>query len=136
MSKALELADQWKNSMTTRAHVDAGNAMADELIRQHAEIEALKADRDSWMQQASDRVADAVAFAKEADGLRAEIEALRKEADRWREWRKGKPLTVEIPTPTEEKPNRRTTVIFGPNHEPNYGEALDAAIDASMGEKA
>jgi hypothetical protein len=66
----------------------------------------------------------------------AEIEALRKDAERWREWRKGKPLTVEIPTPTEEKPNRRTTVIFGPNHEPNYGETLDAAIDAAMGEKA
>jgi predicted RNase H-like nuclease (RuvC/YqgF family) len=100
-----------------------------ELCRQHAEIEALKKDidhKDAYCEQ----------LGRELSKATAEIEALRKDADRWREWRKGKPLTVEIPTPTDEKPNRKTTLIFGPNQEPNYGEALDAAIDASMGEKA
>lgn len=33
MSKAEELANKWDTALTTRAHVDAGNSMADELRR-------------------------------------------------------------------------------------------------------
>jgi hypothetical protein len=81
MSKALELADKLNGLCVAEFAWPHLNDAANTLRRQHAEIAALKADRDSWMQQASDRVADAVTFAKEADGLRAEIDALRKEAE-------------------------------------------------------
>jgi len=46
-------------------------------LEQAREIEALRADRDSWRDQASARVADAVAFADQA-------EALQTDAARWR----------------------------------------------------
>lgn len=60
----------------------------------------------------------------------AQVDA--RDALRWREFRKGKPLTVSVPTPTDDKPNKRTTVIYGPNPEPSYPAALDAAIDAAI----
>lgn len=43
----------------------------------HAECEALRADRDSWERQCSDRVDDAVEFLQQRDEARAECEALR-----------------------------------------------------------
>jgi hypothetical protein len=77
----IELLKATASSNYGRGHVDAHSMASARVEELEAEVEALKADRDSWMQQASDRVADAVAFAKEADGLRAEIEALRKDAE-------------------------------------------------------
>lgn len=50
---------------------------ADAIERLTAERDALRADRDSWRDQASDRVDDALKFANEADALRAERDALR-----------------------------------------------------------
>lgn len=41
-TEAQRLADAWANAMTVRAHVDAGNAMAAELRRLEAEVQALR----------------------------------------------------------------------------------------------
>jgi hypothetical protein len=45
-------------------------------------VEDLTADRDSWIEQASARTADAVQFMQERDAARAEVEALRADAER------------------------------------------------------
>lgn len=50
-------------------------------------------------------------------------DAERLDAARWREFRTGKPLTVKC---------KKATVMFGPNPEADYPEALDAAIDAAI----
>jgi seryl-tRNA synthetase len=73
----IELLKATASSNYGRGHVDAHSMASARVEELEAEVEALKADRDSWMQQASDRVADAVSFAKEAESLRAEIEALK-----------------------------------------------------------
>jgi hypothetical protein len=62
--------------------------------------------------------------------LQVDLERLGKDAERWRKWEQGAALTFEIPTPTPEKPNRKITVIYGPNPEPAYAESIRAAIDA------
>ena len=53
-----------------------------ELTRLRAEVEDLTADRDSWIEQASARTADAVQFMQERDAARAEVEALRADAEK------------------------------------------------------
>ncbi|MFA5898093.1 MAG: hypothetical protein WC829_03150 [Hyphomicrobium sp.] len=58
--------------------------------------------------------------------------ALELDAARYRQLAKGEPLTVVVPTPTDEKPNRKVTIIYGPNSEPGYAEALGKAIDAAI----
>lgn len=85
---------------------------------QAAELAALKADIAEHVRITAERA--------------TEIEALRKDAERWRHWREGRGLQVVVPTPTDEKPDKVTTIIYGPCREPGYGEALDAAIDAAM----
>jgi hypothetical protein len=42
-SKALELVGRWRQAISQQAHETTGNAMADELERQNAEIESLRA---------------------------------------------------------------------------------------------
>lgn len=53
-----------------------------EVERLRAQVEDLTANRDSWLEQASARTADAVQFMQERDAARAEIEALRADAER------------------------------------------------------
>lgn len=55
-----------------------------------------------------------------------------RDAARWREFRRGKPLQVIVPTPTDDKPHKKVTVQFGPNLEESYPAALDAAVDAAL----
>lgn len=62
----------------------------------------------------------------------AKRSGLELDAARYRQLAKGEPLTVVVPTPTEEKPSRKVTIIYGPNSEPCYAEALGKAIDAAI----
>jgi hypothetical protein len=66
---------------------------------------------------------DAEEAAAELRRLTAENAALRKDAERHRWRRLGKPLTVKM---------KKATVVFGPNLEPDYSDALDSAIDEAM----
>lgn len=64
---------------------DHGIATASEALTPHAPaqalIDALRDDRDSWMEQASSRAKDAVQFANERDALRSENERLKRASD-------------------------------------------------------
>lgn len=55
-----------------------------------------------------------------------------RDAARYRWLRRGLALTVVIPTPTEDKPHKKTTVQYAPNPEDAWGIALDVAIDAAI----
>ena len=48
------------------------------------------------------------------------------DAERWRDFRTGKALTVKC---------KKATVMFGPNPEADYPDALDSAIDAAISAK-
>jgi hypothetical protein len=56
-----------------------------------------------------------------------------RDAARFRHLQKGLPLTVIVPTPTADKPNRKVTVIYGANSEPGWANALAQAVDAAAG---
>lgn len=49
-----------------------------------AELVQMRDDRDSWLEQASSRLADALQFAAERDDLRAKLEAAENERTMWR----------------------------------------------------
>ena len=62
--------------LTLRQFVDRARQAADRIEADATEIEHLRAEVESWRQQASDRVDDALQFAKERDALRSEVEHL------------------------------------------------------------
>lgn len=66
-----------------------------------------------------------------ADAYDEQMAAVFRDAARYRQLRKGLPLTVIVPTPTDDKPNKKVTVSYGPNPEPAWGESLDRAVDAA-----
>lgn len=72
----------WRGTLEIRAGsaVDSTTGPLAELARLRAEVEDLTADRDSWIEQASARTADAVQFMQERDAVRAEAEVLRADA--------------------------------------------------------
>lgn len=117
LNDLLSFVERWANHHGRKPSVSAENALS--VIQHHPDIkEITKSYTDGVVSTTRDPY--------------AEIEALRKDADRWRHWREGRGLQVVVPTPTEEKQNKVTTIIYGPCREPAYGEALDAAIDAAM----
>jgi hypothetical protein len=61
----IELLKATASSNYGRGHVDAHSMASARVEELEAEVEALKADRDSWMQQASDRVAKPIPDAVE-----------------------------------------------------------------------
>jgi hypothetical protein len=112
---------------------EALRELSDQLIchpvsRSIAEIEAAGEAIKSLM-------AELQQAREERTALLATEQNLMEDAERWQEWRKGKALTVVIPTPTDDKPSRKVTVMYGPNPEPAYGVSLDEAIDAARGVK-
>jgi hypothetical protein len=79
-TEAARLADALERGGYDAQMAKIMDKAAAELLRlspMEQELERVKADRDSWMQQASDRVAGALTFSKEADRLEAEVQALR-----------------------------------------------------------
>ena len=65
-----------------------------------------------------------------AAGVRVDSDA--RDAARYRQLRKGLPLTVVVPAPTDKKPNGKVTVIYGPNTEAAFGASLDRALDDAL----
>lgn len=65
----------------------------------------------------------------------AKRRALEVDAGRWREWEQGRGLTVVVPTPTDDKPDRKVTIIYSPNPYPAYPAAVRKAIDAAIKEQ-
>lgn len=68
-----------------RANAEHENRRANEACVEEAladRVAELESDRDSWRDQASARVADAVQFAQERDEARAQLLAARADADR------------------------------------------------------
>ena len=66
------------------------------------------------------------------EAKRRDLEA---DAGRWREWEQGRGLTVVVPAPTDDKPNRKVTIIYSSNPYPAYPTAVRAAIDAAIKEQ-
>ena len=117
--------------MTDQCFVDGWNACCDAFFGGKPAIEPVVITITEKLEQARQQMESQKDEWLAWEAKRKDIE---NDAARWREWRKGKSLTVDIPTPAEEKPNRKTTVIFGPHPEPGYGKALDASVDAAIKE--
>ena len=66
--------------------------------------------------------------------LSAAIAKIAEDAKRYQWFRKGEALTISVPTPSEDKPLKKVTIIYGTNTEPLYGESLDKAIDTRLEE--
>lgn len=97
-------------------------AEGNERDQLRAEVDALRADRDSWRQQASDRVDDAVRFAAERDALRAEVDRLNAKCkDAMRAMREMRSLRADA------ERYRQIARING------WDERDDAEIDAARG---
>jgi hypothetical protein len=95
--------------------------------------EMRKAAADAWLDCASKLILNKAGAAVRAAILAAPPSAPTAvepdelaDALRWREFRTGKALTVKC---------KKATVMFGPNPEPDYPKALDAAIDAAIASK-
>jgi ABC-type Na+ transport system ATPase subunit NatA len=65
---------------------------------------------ETWIDEERARIAE----------LEAALRVEKADAERWREFSKGKALTVKM---------KKSTVVFGPNPEPDYAESLSTAID-------
>lgn len=113
VQKAMELADEYGDM---RIMVSRGR-----LPR--AEVDEARESLRLYLESA---------FSKKAEASPAEEGRDAADARRYRWLRQGNPLTVVVPTPTEDKPHKKATVIYGPNPEPAWAESLDHAIDAAI----
>lgn len=93
-------------------------AEIERLTRELAEArKQMEAQKDEWLSW---------------EAKRRDLEA---DAGRWREWEQGRGLTVVVPTPTDDKPDRKVTIIYSPNPYPAYPTAVRKAIDAAIKEQ-
>lgn len=101
-----------------RGHADAHSMLSERIAELERQLEEarkqMEAQKDEWLSW---------------EAKRRELEA---DAGRWREWEQGRGLTVVVPTPTDDKPDRKVTVIYSPNPYSTYPAALRKAIDEAM----
>ncbi len=115
-SLAIEEIQQWGPSGSIAKPVYSQQTV-DALL---AEVERLRSDRDSWCQQASDRVADWDEMRRRAERAEAQAEADRRDAERYRVWR--------LQAVTGSMPDHICEMMIRARTEAD----VDAAIDASM----
>lgn len=121
------LEDAWAEAMSMPECVPA-YVMAC-VDAQANEIAALKADRDGWHQQASDRIDDALQFASERDEARAEIAALRQDALRYRDLRKA--AVYGLPSCEGSSQKQAFLVITGYGDDES-ADLTDQAVDEAI----
>lgn len=79
-----DLESRMRRACTLGAAIKLLDEGADEIVRLRARVRELEADRDSWAQQADDRVKDWDDMRQRAERAESERDALRADAERYR----------------------------------------------------
>ena len=129
-----------------RGHADAHSMLSERIAELEQRNSDLHKDVRRFKKHALNEKAARMELERQLEEARKQMDAQKDEwlsweakrrelevdAGRWREWEQGRGLTVVVPTPTDDKPDRKVTVIYSPNQYTTYPVALRKAIDAAM----